>query len=135
MKSYLLMGSALLVLGLAACNDPVETLENEVIGYHDVVMPQTMEVQKMHKQISRLADSLLAAPAPDSLRAASAQALLTELKAAETGMMTWMAEFERPKGKPREEALAYLNGEKNKILKVKQMTEESLAKAQAFLHP
>jgi hypothetical protein len=133
MKSYLFLAIALLALGLAACENPVAVLEKEVIGYHDVVMPQTLEVQKMHKQISRLADSLLAAPAPDSLRAASAQALLTELKAAETGMMNWMKDYNRPEGKAQEEALAYLNSEKDKILKIKQMTEESLANARAFL--
>lgn len=125
--------------------DAVKTAEAEVFKIHDEVMPRIDDVMKLRKQLSqRIAatDSTLAGDKntpSESLRTdedkEQATRLNRRLAQADSLMMDWMSNY---KGdtlallKP-EQAIQYLEAEKQKITDVQQKITSSIADAKQFL--
>ena len=125
--------------------DAVKTAEAEVFKIHDEVMPRIDDVMKLRKQLSqRIAatDSTLAGgknTPSESLRTdedkEQALRLNRRLAQADSLMMDWMSNY---KGdtlamlKP-EQAIQYLEAEKQKITDVQQKITSSIADAKQFL--
>ena len=125
--------------------DAVKTAEAEVFKIHDEVMPRIDDVMKLRKQLSqRIAatDSTLAGgktTPSESLRTdedkEQAIRLNRRLAQADSLMMDWMSNY---KGdtlallKP-EQAIQYLEAEKQKITDVQQKITSSIADAKQFL--
>ena len=125
--------------------DAVKTAEAEVFKIHDEVMPRIDDVMKLRKQLSqRIAatDSTLAGDKntpSESLRTdedkEQATRLNRRLAQADSLMMDWMSNY---KGdtlailKP-EQAIQYLDAEKQKITDVQKKVTGSIADAKQFL--
>ncbi len=136
MKKYALFTSLFFALILAfGCGGPnseytaQDALRNEVFAIHDEVMP-------MMTEIVRLKGSLLEMTA-DSTKEIEAKAAISQLEKAEDGMMTWMNKFTVPEKlretKRHEEIMAYLEGEKTEMSKVRDAMLNSIQYASKLL--
>ncbi len=140
--------ASLLSISLSCQNngqgDAVKTTEAEVFKIHDEVMPRISDIMKLRKEISgRIAatDSAATTSGTPSMALRSdeekEQAMLLNRRLAEADslMMSWMENY---KGdtltvlKP-EQAIQYLDAEKEKITNVQQKINSSIADAKKFL--
>lgn len=110
--------------------EKVSQLRQEVIAVHDEVMPLMTDIYQLK---TKLKDKVAAGdiPAGDRPRV---DAILLELDSADRGMRDWMRSFSKvtTAGVPETEALSTLNGELEKIKKVKDDMIESVTAAKAF---
>ncbi len=105
---------------------PREALYSEVMQIHDDVMP------KMH-DIMSLSKKLKAVKATNESDILEIKNKITDLENAGESMMVWMRNFNPDGGNTPEEALEYLEGEKEKIKTVKREMEGAIANADSFL--
>ena len=132
--------------GLSACapagNDSFATLDSEILDIHDEVMPKLEDLnhyaEEIRGRIARL-DSLQQEGVSSNTIAEQrlkASDLLARLQAADSLMWDWMRGYEADSAKAladENEVLKYFEGEKKKILEVKEQTESSIREAQSFL--
>ncbi|KAA6438584.1 viral A-type inclusion protein [Dyadobacter flavalbus] len=144
MKKYLLAAAALfLVYG---CNsdaekDKITGLETEVLTLHDEVMPKMDEIMTLKSQLSRKIQHMdsLQNEGISSITFAEerikAVDLNQKLNESDKLMMKWMHEYRGDSAKKlkSDQALAYFEKEKEKILNVKQTTLKSIQEAETFL--
>lgn len=130
MKKFL----PLLVLFLAfACakKDNGDTLVNEVLNIHDEVMPKMGEVMSLRKKVL---DKVEGSTNPDELRD-----IALRLEDAQKGMMLWMNDWSKNSAPfvknetTQEEKMDYLNAEKERVTKVKDDINNSIAEAKEAL--
>jgi C4-type Zn-finger protein len=125
---------ALLTLFLVfACvkKDNGEALVNEVLNIHDEVMPKIGEVMSLRKKVL---DKVEGSTNPDELRD-----IALSLEEAQQGMMLWMNDWSKNSAPfikneaTEEEKMNYLNAEKERVTKVKEDINNSIAKAKEAL--
>lgn len=128
MKKILL--SVVVVSMVFACSkseDKQKKMIEEVMAVHDEVMPKMDEIMTLKGQLDSISKV-----SPDS---AKAKGLYVSLDSADVQMMEWMEKYnpDQVKGKSEEEVIKYYESEKNKIVKVKELTNTSIEEAKAFL--
>lgn len=130
MKKFL----PLLVLFLAfACakKDNGDALVNEVLNIHDEVMPKMGELMSLRKKVL---DKVEGSSSPDELRD-----IALRLEEAQKGMMLWMNDWSKNSAPfvknetTQEEKMGYLNAEKERVTKVKEDINNSIAEAKEAL--
>lgn len=131
---------------LGACHsdgDKVKEAENDVFTIHDEVMPKIDDIMKLRKQLKTRITSL------DSLKAngsasttlrtdeekEQASRLHRDLDVADSLMMDWMSKYngDTLTKLSSEEALRYLDGQRNQIIDVKTKVNTSIEQARQFL--
>lgn len=126
--------AALLFVSCGNSNENIgkeDLLRDEVFAIHDAVMPRMTEIVELKGKLLELS--------ADSTKALEAKAGISQLEKAEEGMMDWMAKFQQPnklrETKKHEEIMAYLEGEKQRITKVRDDMNNSIETAQRMLTP
>ncbi|MBB6001729.1 hypothetical protein [Arcicella rosea] len=128
MKKILL--SVLMLSVVFSCSkseDKQKKMIEEVMAVHDEVMPKMDEIMTLKGQL----DSISKVSSDSS----KAKELYVALDSADVQMMEWMEKYnpDQVKGKSEEEVVKYYEVEKNKIIKVKELTNASIEEAKAFL--
>ena len=115
------------VFACSKSEDKQKKMIEEVMAVHDEVMPKMDEIMTLKGQLDSVAKV-----SPDSLKAKD---LYVALDSADVQMMNWMEKYnpEEVKGKSEEVVVKYYEEEKNKIVKVKELTNASIEEAKAFL--
>lgn len=146
-KRILSIAGLLMLFGTFwACNSGEETVketENEVFAIHDEVMPKIDDIMKLRKRLKQRITSL------DSLKASGSPAatlrtdeekeqasrLHRNLDVADSLMMDWMSRYngDTLAKLSSDEALRYLNGQKDQITDVKTKVNASIEQARQFL--
>jgi hypothetical protein len=144
MKSYLLIFALLLLLcgcSTDANKDKAVELEAEVMAIHDEVMPQMDDIMTLKSKLSKKIQSIDSLQnvgisgntlAEQKIKAADLNQKLNE---SDKLMMAWMHEYRGDSAKKlkSEEAVAYFEKEKEKILAIKQTTVKSIEEVKTFL--
>ncbi|WP_232835025.1 hypothetical protein [Pleomorphovibrio marinus] len=108
--------------------DEVEELKTEVIAIHDEVMPKMGQLRDYQKQLSAKAEELEAQAAESYLQAAIA------CEKAYEGMFEWMRQFDSTlEGMSEEEAMGYLEEQREKVVIVNEDIKEALKEAEVLL--
>ena len=122
---------------LAITEDPRHDrakLYGEVMEVHDITMPKMTQVNRMIRQLKALR-----ANDQVTLTETQKQSLHTfqkTLEEAEEGMFAWMNDFREPTpSMPQEEAMTYLQDQKNQMLAIDSTIDVTLRKAAEFLKP
>lgn len=128
MKKILL--SVLMLSVIFSCSkseDKQKKMIEEVMAVHDEVMPKMDEIMTLKGQLDSISKV--------SLDSSKAKELYVALDSADVQMMEWMEKYnpDQVKGKSEEEVVKYYEDEKNKIIKVKELTNASIEEAKAFL--
>lgn len=99
-----------------ACNNrqAVETLQDQTMAVHDAAMKDMAEMSRTGRALKQLLAQTDTLPAHKALRDSIAVAL-TAIEKADADMMDWMQQYRKPDDKSVEEAVAYLNAQKQKI--------------------
>lgn len=124
------IGFLLIVLLFAHCKDKtpqeieLDKLFDEVMTIHDNVMPKTAVIHRLKKKLKNQTTEDNLAPVTMAIK---------QLDNADEGMMEWMADFKKPKGKSFQEAKSYLNSEKEKISVVKKDILSAIAVAEELI--
>ena len=128
-----------IVLVLAACSGPANSgsgakeqeakkLSELVMNTHDEAMKFSSLVLKLKHSINDKMDSLSQINERDVYQKVSSQ-----LYAADQEMLNWMRNYKEP-NLSADTALTYLQSEYQKILKVKSLTDSSIAHAKELLN-
>jgi hypothetical protein len=136
-----LLLTLLIVSGCEPQKDQVAELEAQVMSLHDEVMPKMDQLMELGAQLSEKLtelDSLQGEGVSSTTLLEQREKALTLKKSladADESMMDWMRRYRGDSAKklPDEEAIAYLNSEKEKMQIVKEKTLTSIAEAKAFL--
>ena len=124
------IGFILIALLFAHCKDKtpqeieLDKLFDEVMTIHDDVMPKTAVIHRLKKKLKNQTTEDNLAPVTMAIK---------QLDNADEGMMEWMADFKKPKGKSFQEAKSYLNSEKEKISVVKKDILSAIAVAEELI--
>ncbi|MCX6215096.1 viral A-type inclusion protein [Spirosoma sp.] len=126
-----------------SAEDTVKEAENEVFAIHDQIMPKIDDIMKLRKQLNQRIASL------DSLKDNSSAAttlrtdeereqasrIRTNLTIADSLMMDWMGRYngDTLTKLSSDDALRYLNGQKEQITDVKTKVNTSIEQARQFL--
>jgi hypothetical protein len=125
---------ALLAIFLfCACTneDKGVALVNEVLDIHDEVMPKIGEVMSLRKEVL---DKVEGSENADELRD-----IAQSLEKAQKGMMTWMNDWSQNSTPfvnnetSEEEKMDFLKAEKERVIKVKEDINNSIAKAKEVI--
>lgn len=113
-----------------------DSLHKEVMDGHDVGMAKMGRIRKYLAQIQHQLDSInkLTVKQQDKQYLQTLSALQAELKNAESGMNTWMEEYQDDSAKNNEPLrIQYLEAEKVKVQTVKSQILQSLQRADSLL--
>ena len=102
----------------------LDKLFDEVMVVHDDVMPKTATIHRLKKKLKNN---------QTDENTSTFQAAIEQLDIADEGMMQWMEDFEKPKNKPFEEAKAYYEDEKVRIIKVKKNILSAISVAEELI--
>ncbi len=107
-----------------------DSLLKEVMNIHDVVMPKTLELENLKKKMKTGMDSLEL----DSTMTVNFNATIRDIDSAIYGMRNWMSNFEKPSDTTAiYKIVEYYNSEIEKMQKVKDLTLQTIPKAEALL--
>ena len=137
----------LLALFMYSCDSSVDTqaLKNEVLDVHDEIMPKMGEVMSLRKKILVMSKQTASIDNYDQSVVNSLDSLADALAGANRGMLSWMTDWSNNSsnfldqdGKPIEgvtvEAVVkYLEGEKQRMLKVNEHFDSSISTAKEVL--
>lgn len=129
--------SILFCLIAAACNNPklspeLEAKMDTVMAVHDEVMPKMGEIHKLKKQLKKELNKHL-----EDVSDTRGLILdhITALEDADEGMMTWMADYKKPRQlKESQDPMTYYLGQEKLINKVKDDMLSSINNAQELLN-
>jgi hypothetical protein len=115
-----------------------DSLEKEVMDGHDVGMAKYGKLKSLKFAAEQMADSIAKLPAAAKQAAAPLKAkleqLILDLSNARESMDTWMREFDMDSAiNNPEKRIQYLQGEKAKVNKVKQMILISISAADSLI--
>ena len=122
-----------------------DSLEQEVIGVHDIVMPKSMKIPNLRKEISRVVDSIKKlAPKEREATAsylANLESLDKDLAIAYNSMESWMTRFGNKLEElnsdsiknSAEQKIQYYTQEKINIDRIKVAVLENVRKADSLL--
>lgn len=135
MKKVNLLGVVLLstALSLSSCNNKLkaelETVNTELMKGHDDVMPKTMQIASVKKDLLAAAET-----SNDSLKNQALE-ISTSLQKAEDDMYLWMDNFGKAMNdvKNEEEKLKLYKELNSEIKNITTLTDESIAKAKAYV--
>ncbi|WP_323755245.1 hypothetical protein [Roseivirga sp.] len=122
----------LFVFACAKKEDKFETLKTEVFAIHDEVMPKMGELMSLKKKVL---DKVEGSENPDELRD-----IALSLEKAQSGMMKWMNDWgtnstPHVNNESTEEAkLTFINAEIEKVKKVREEINSSIAEAKKALN-
>lgn len=109
-------------------------LDSEVMAVHDEVMPYMQDINGYKEQIRNKIDSLSQAGVNDGDEVTALNNLMQQLESADEAMMNWMRNFDRNyDNQTEEEAVAYLEDQKEKVIQVKEDMETALRDAETML--
>ncbi|MES3018721.1 MAG: hypothetical protein V4721_13120 [Bacteroidota bacterium] len=139
MKSRLLAG--FLAVCFSACEPAADykTVRKEVVDEHDKVMLDSERALENRDRLERFLlklDSVKQVkPALDTMKVRKElQTLNKKLNSADLEMETWMKEFDAELGdKSNSEAVAYFNGEKEKLRKMDTLFQKLLTESGEYL--
>ena len=104
-----------------------QALYDEVMKVHDEVMPKMDDIYKLKGQLKEKIDN---APAMAEDKKKEIESIIVRLDSASEGMMVWMRKFNPlPDSLGEEQAKEYLEGEMEKIKKVREDVRKALADA------
>lgn len=134
MKKILL--ALVLAGGITACNNDrakVEELEQEVLELHDDVMAKMSELAKYEEALAkRVADT---ASVLDSVARVEFDSTRARVLRAHQGMLNWMRDYNPPSvDENAEAAKSYLEEQREKMRKLKDLTNQSLDEAAEILN-
>ncbi len=135
MKKVNLLGVVLLstALSLSSCNNKLkaelESVNTELMKGHDDVMPKTMQIASVKKDLLAAAET-----SNDSLKNQALE-ISTSLQKAEDDMYLWMDNFGKAMNdvKNEEEKLKLYKELNTEIKNITTLTDESIAKAKAYV--
>lgn len=127
--------------GKDAKQEKLASLETEVMAIHDEVMPKMDDIMNLKSQLSKKIQSIDSMQnvgiSSNTLAEQRIQAvdLNQKLNESDKLMMDWMHAYKGDSAKKlkSEEAIAYFEKEREKILLVKQNTLKSVQEAKTFL--
>lgn len=130
--------SLLLVVGLVSCiknkdnqasdpttDDPNKVLYNQVMDIHDEVMPQMDDIMRLKRELKESVEKS-SNLVPEKKKEIEQKIL--QLDSAGKAMMAWMNDF-RPEDYTGEDLREYLESEKERVTKVKELMREAIEKA------
>lgn len=133
----------LLVISLIlafACDDTdkkeEQSLKKSVLEIHDEVMPQMQVLEQMKEKLLQIEAELVDDNTEDHAdEVAQIQNMAKELTRSGEAMMTWMREYEPqiPEDMEHEQAMTYLESEKEKIESVRTLIQGSIAAADSLI--
>jgi len=130
-KAISLLVIVLFVFACAKKEDKFETLKTEVFAIHDEVMPKMGELMTLKKKVL---EKVASGTNPDELRDAA-----LNLEKAQEGMMKWMNEWSTNSTphvnneSTEEEKMTFINAEIERVKKVKEDINSSIAEAKEIL--
>jgi hypothetical protein len=105
-----------------------QALYDEVMKVHDEVMPKMNDIYKLKEQLK---DKIANTPDMVEEKKKEIESIITQLDSASEGMMVWMRKFNPlPDSTGEEQAKEYLEGEMEKIKKVKEDVRKALEEAE-----
>jgi DNA-binding transcriptional MerR regulator len=111
--------------GEAATDDPNKVLYNQVMDIHDEVMPRMEDIvllkRELKEQLEKSSDLI-----PEKRK--EMEQKIIQLDSAGKAMMDWMNDFQ-PEEYTGEELRDYLESEKERVTKVKELMLEAIQKA------
>lgn len=123
-------------LALVACDGGVskdqqqkETLETEVMSLHDEAMGDMGKIYRLRRNLTSLRDTLVAQSADTAVTNLLARQI-TGLHQADEAMMDWMRKYKAPDTLAHQPAMVYLQGEHEKMARVKMLMDSTIANAQ-----
>jgi hypothetical protein len=105
-----------------------QALYNEVMKVHDEVMPEMDNIYKLKGQLKEKIDN---SPEMADEKKKELEGIILQLDSASEGMMVWMRKFNPlPDSVGEEQAKEYLEGEMEKIKKVRDDVRKALEEAE-----
>lgn len=105
-----------------------QKLYDEVMAIHDEVMPKMDDIRKLKNDIKDSLDKATTLTKADKVKL---EAMLARLDSAGDGMMIWMREFRPiPDSVGEEKARKYLEGEMERVKRVRDKINSALQEAQ-----
>ena len=135
---FLIFITTIIACGSGSSATPAQKIESDrwdaVMANHDVVMPMMGTTHKVRKGLKKLIKEDLST---DKSGLIKTTILLENLDKADESMMDWMQGFQKlgklQETKTHEEILQYLAKEEQKINKVRELMETSIAEGERFL--
>ncbi len=130
---------ALATAVFCACANPAETryalLRKDVMAVHDAVMLNMDTLYKLEKRVRARLDALEnPMQGPDSTYAAQLKSAGLNLGLSQEQMMEWMRRYDDPDPeKGIDSAAAYFDVQKAEMLRIGQLTDQSIAEANRLL--
>ena len=120
--------SILFLLGFTSCSGgkDIEAMDREILVLHDEVMPLMVDMKKKRTLLEEKSMGI------DSTQMATFRDAIRDLKIAEDGMWDWMNQYKKPEI-PSDEALKYLENQKETIQQVSESMKKSLSHAEDLL--
>jgi hypothetical protein len=107
--------------------NPNQALYDQVMDIHDEIMPRKEDIYQLKKELQ---EKLTSSPELAEDKKQELELVIAQLDSADQFMMDWMHEFSPlPDSANQEKARAYLESEMERIKKVKDFMNESIAKA------
>ncbi len=108
-----------------------EALKDEVIKIHDEVMPKMGELKSEEKRLLDLAKQYLLEDSVNNIgKAEKIKKAASNLEKAYDGMFVWMRQFKADLSEmEEEEAISYLNGQKEMVSEVNEDIKKALEEA------
>lgn len=127
MKLFQIIALAVVSVFFFACGNNAEQQEaeqaswDEMMVVHDEVMPKMAEISSLRRDLKARMEAL---DSTQTEQAATIDATLAQLDAADIGMMNWMGDLQQlsdlRENNSHEEIMAYLKQEQEKVKKVKE---------------
>ncbi len=127
--------SILLCVGIftVSCQDPQQQLQQEVMDIHDEMMPLIREkIRPTQDKLTSLIED--AKEKKDTSSISKYTQAYQQLDLADQAMHDWMNQFKRPTVEmPKEEAMKYLEDQKAKVIKMKEVMETNINAAKKVI--
>jgi hypothetical protein len=109
--------------------NPNQALYDKVMDIHDEVMPKMEDIYRLKKELQEKIDGTADMPLD---RKKELEDIISDLDSADHLMMDWMHHFNPlPDSVDQEAAREYLETEMEKVMKVRELTNEALDKAKS----
>ena len=128
------IGTLLILTGLLSvgCQDPQQKLYGEVMAIHDEMMPDWHKVKQAKMKLEPMMKN--AEQQKDTSTVAKYQMTYQQLDKAYEAMSVWMNQFKTPTVEmPKEEAMKYLEDQKVKVIKMKEVMETNINAARKVI--
>ena len=142
MKNLLIVASFIILVGCGKSGEhadhdegdnsgdsPNQALYDQVMDIHDEVMPKMEDIYQLKKQLQ---DKIANSPGMVEDKKKELESMILSLDSVSNAMMDWMHNFNPlPDSLDQELAREYLETEMERIKKVRDLTNETLEKAEA----